>query len=80
MQEALAHWTASAAGYAVLGLLGRQRCECHCYGSVDQALLAIVEKQLDRCGLEQLNVRPCPAVAEPPPSAGPLFWLVACFL
>lgn len=52
---------AQAAGYAV-GWWGSggQRCFCSCdvTGSVDRDLIAVLQRQLDRCGPDQLTAPP----------------------
>ena len=47
------------------------RCSCHCSGSPDERVLSILERQLDRCGPEQLR---------PPEPGRPWVLLVAVSL
>ncbi|CAK0881157.1 unnamed protein product [Prorocentrum cordatum] len=59
--------TSSVVAGAIGGLAAGGRCDCHCEWSAapDQGLLQLLQRQLDRCGPEQLHGQVCPAL--PPP-------------
>ena len=53
------------AGHLVGGLLTRREASCHCHYSgegtgVDERVLELLARQLDRCGPEELRGIPCP--------------------
>ena len=57
---------AAAISYVpLLSLFARSSCDCHCSFESDGKVLSILEKQLERCGPEQLTRTP------PPSSTGP---------
>ncbi len=51
--------------WALTSLLQRwvapTRCDCHCSGSVADPILALLERQLERCGPAHLR-EPCPGI------------------
>ncbi|CAK0884493.1 unnamed protein product, partial [Prorocentrum cordatum] len=60
--------TSSVVAGARGGLAAGGRCDCHCEWAAapDQGLLQLLQRQLDRCGPEQLHGQVCPALPPPP--------------
>ncbi|CAK0845831.1 unnamed protein product, partial [Prorocentrum cordatum] len=60
--------TSSVVAGAIGGLAAGGRCDCHCEvaAAPDQGLLQLLQRQLDRCGPEQLHGQVCRALPPPP--------------